>query len=234
VSGAGRNIGRATAVALAREGANLLLCTSKSIELLEETANLASKHGVRVVTGLCDVSNEEQVGAFVKMGMSEFGRIDILINNATWRTMKHILETPPEEAERYVAINVTGPFLMCKAVVPRMIDRRWGRIINYTGIGAFRSARYAIVAMGRMAEVGFTRALAREVGPHGITVNAVGPGNIQAVHDPHEPPRPVVASPIPRPGTQDEHCALLTFLCSDGAAYITGQTILINGGKYFL
>ena len=97
ITGATRNHGRASALAFAEEGANLLLCTRQSMDLLEETAQLASKSGVRVVTGRCDVSDESDVESFVKMGLAEFGRIDVLVNNAVWRVRESLLDLTKEK-----------------------------------------------------------------------------------------------------------------------------------------
>ena len=134
VTGATRNHGRASALAFAEEGANLLLCTRQSMDLLEETAQLASKSGVRVVTGQCDVTDEAQVESFVKMGLAEFGRIDVLVNNAAWRARGELLSISSEDWAAAMAVNLHAPFLVCKAVVPGMVEQRWGRIINYSGI----------------------------------------------------------------------------------------------------
>ena len=140
ITGATRNHGRASALAFAEEGANLLLCTRQSMELLDETAHLASRTGVRVVTGLCDVADEGQVNSFVRMGLTEFGRIDVLVNNAVWRVRGDILDITTEAWDAAMAVNVHAPFLVCQAVLPDMVERRWGRIINYSGIAPYRGA----------------------------------------------------------------------------------------------
>ena len=237
ITGATRNHGRASALAFAGEGANLLLCTRQSMDLLEETAALASESGVRVVTGQCDVSSESDVNSFVAMGLAEFGRIDALVNNAVWRVRESLLDLDREKWEGALAVNVDALFLTCKAVLPGMVENRWGRIINYSGIAPFRGA----VGQGtlKMAVEGFTRAVAKEYGKHNVTANCIGPGSIQVVRTPGQEASPHEATtrmdiPIPRQGFVEECSALAVFLASEQASYITGQAYLVNGGAHFL
>ena len=140
ITGATRNHGRASALAFAEEGANLLLCTRQSMDMLEETAHLASRSGVRVVTGRCDVADQEQVKAFVAMGLAELGRIDVLVNNAAGRARGALLDITTESWEAAMAVNLHAPFLTCQAVLPAMVKQKWGRIINYSGIAPFRGS----------------------------------------------------------------------------------------------
>lgn len=236
ITGATRNHGRASALAFAEEGVKLLLCTRQSMELLEETAHLAAQSGVQVVTGRCDVTDEEQVNAFVHQGLSAFGRIDVVVNNAGWRARGDLLRISTENWCATMGVNLHAPFLMCQAVLPSMVQHRWGRIINYSGIAAFRGSTGATA---KMAAAGLTRAIAREYGPYNITANLIGPGSIEVVRTPgQEIPggegAGIEAIPIPRQGRVDECTALVVFLASEQASYITGQTYLVNGGAYFL
>ena len=237
ITGATRNHGRASALAFAEEGANLLLCTRQSMDLLEETAGMAGQSGVRVVTGQCDVSSEADVEAFVNMGLSEFGRIDVLVNNAVWRVRESLMELDDEKWEAALAVNVDALFLTSRAVLPGMVKNQWGRIINYSGIAPFRG----VVGQGtlKMAVEGFTRALAKDYGKYNITANCVGPGSIQVVRTPGQESSPNERTtsldiPIPRQGTVEECSALAVFLASAQASYITGQAYLVNGGAHFL
>jgi 3-oxoacyl-[acyl-carrier protein] reductase len=236
ITGATRNHGRASALAFAEEGAKLLLCTRQSMELLEETAHLAAQSGVQVVTGRCDVTDEEQVHAFVHQGLSAFGRIDVVVNNAGWRARGELLRISTENWCATMGVNLHAPFLMCQAVLPSMVQHRWGRIINYSGIAAFRGSTGATA---KMAAAGLTRAIAREYGPYNITANLIGPGSIEVIRTPgQEIPggegAGIEAIPIPRQGRVDECTALVVFLASEQASYITGQTYLVNGGAYCL
>ncbi len=237
ITGATRNHGRASALGFAKEGANLLLCTRQSMDLLEETAAMAAESGVRVVTGQCDVSSEADVASFVEMGMAEFGRIDVLVNNAVWRVRESLMDLTADKWEGALAVNVDALFLTCRAVLPGMVENRWGRIINYSGIAPFRG----VSGQGtlKMAVEGFTRALANEYGKHNITANCVGPGSIQVVRTPGQESSPRERTmdmpiPIPRQGTVEECSALAVFLASEQASYITGQAYLVNGGAHFL
>jgi NAD(P)-dependent dehydrogenase (short-subunit alcohol dehydrogenase family) len=171
ITGATRNHGRANA--LAREGAHLLLCTRHSMNLLEETAELASKFAVRVLTERCDVTVEEQVNAFVQKGLPEFGRIDVVVNNAGWRARGALLDIPTDTWQASLATNLHAPFLMCKAVIPSMVAQSWGRIINYSGISNFRGSSGGTA---KKACEGFTRAIAAAYGKYNITANLIGPG----------------------------------------------------------
>lgn len=236
ITGATRNHGRASALAFAEEGAHLLLCTRQSMDLLEETAHLASSSGAKVVTGRCDVTDEDQVKAFVDMGLAEFGRIDVVVNNAAWRARGELLRISTENWLATMAVNLHAPFLMCQAVLPSMVQHRWGRIINYSGIANFRGATGATA---KMAIAGLTRAIAREYGRYNITANLIGPGSIAVTRTPgQEVPggegAGVESIPIPRQGRVDECAPLVVFLASEQASYITGQTYLANGGAYFL
>jgi NAD(P)-dependent dehydrogenase (short-subunit alcohol dehydrogenase family) len=236
ITGATRNHGRASALAFAQEGANLLICTRRSMDLLEETAQLASRSGVKVVTQQCDVTDEGQVAALVKRGLDEFGRVDVLVNNAGWRARGQLLDISNETWEATLSTNVHAPFLLCRGVIPSMVRHNWGRIINYSGIAAFHGSSGSTP---KMACLGFTRALAAAYGKHNITANLIGPGSIAVERTPGQeiPTGQGTATdgiPIPRQGFVEECTATVVFLASEPASYITGQTYLVNGGAHFL
>lgn len=237
ITGATRNHGRASALAFAQEGANLLLCTRQSMVLLEETAQLVSPTGVRVMAEQCDVTDEAQVNALVRKGAAEFGHIDVAVNNAGWRARGDLLSITTETWDAAMAVNVHAPFLVCKAVIPGMKQRRWGRIINYSGIAPFRGAS----GQGTLkrANEGLTRAIAREYGRYNITANCIGPGSIEVERtrgqeSGGESGQGMADVPVPRQGTVQECAAMVVFLASAQASYITGQTYLVNGGAHFL
>jgi len=240
ISGAGRNMGKVTALMMAEEGANLMLCTRRSKELLEETAHEAEALGAKVVTGLCDVANPDQVQELVGKGLEHFGHIDVLVNNAVFRSQHPFLETTSEEWHRNIAVNLDGPFNTCQAVLPGMVQRGWGRIVNYSGIAPYLGAG-AAKACVKLGIVGFTRGLAREYGQYNITANCIGPGSIDVIRDPDlgsigGPPtatRHPEMLPIPRQGTPEEIASLVVYLASEQASYITGQCYLVNGGAHF-
>lgn len=239
ITGATRNHGRASALAFAQEGANLLLCTRQSMDLLMETAQLVSDSypGIKVVTGQCDVTDEGQVNSFVQKSLGELGSIDVVVNNAAWRARGQLLDITNEAWQHAVEVNVHAPFLMSKAVVPSMVEHRWGRIINYSGIAPFRGASGQGTL--KLACEGLTRAIATEYGKYNITANCIGPGSIDVERTQGQENHPGSGGiqldiPIPRQGTVEECAALVVFLSSEIASYITGQTYLINGGAHFL
>ena len=235
ITGAGRNIGKATAEAFAAEGARLVLTTRRSDSLLQETAAACRSAGAEVVTALCDVGDEDQVRAAVAAAENTFGAVDILVNNATNRVAGPFLEQSNEDWRATAAANLDGPIFASRAVLPGMVERGWGRIVNYSGVSAYRGGT-ALKAAVKLGVVGLTRGLAREFGRHGVTVNAIAPASIEGERDPGTE-RDVDVSgidpklPIPRFGRPEEVAALVVYLCSEHAGYVTGQTFHINGGE---
>lgn len=234
VAGASRNMGRHAALALAAEGANLAICTSTRIKELNEVAAAARALGVRVVAEKCDVTDNAAVEAFVKKARGEFGGVDIAVNVAGFRAESPFLQGDFEEWSRNIAVNLTGPYHVCRHVLPLMMERRWGRIINFSGIAPYLgiSAAKATVKLGI---VGFTRGIAREFAEHGITANCVGAGTIgRGERDDSESVKDLRPSqPIRRKGRPEEVTSLVVHLASANAGFITGQCYLVNGGMYF-
>ncbi len=235
ITGAGRNIGRATAEAFAAEGARLVLTTRRSSGPLEDTADACRSAGAEVVTALCDVGDEDQVRDAVQTAERAFGGVDVLVNNATNRVQGPFLQMSNEDWRATAAANLDGPIFASRAVLPGMVERGWGRIVNYSGVSAYRGGG-AMKAAVKLGVVGLTRGLAREFGKHGVTVNAIAPASIEGERDPGTE-RDVDVSgidpklPIPRFGQPEEVAALVVYLCSKHAAYVTGQTFHINGGE---
>ena len=229
------NFGRATALAFAAEGANLVLATADSSEQMEQTANQASALGVRVVTGVCDIGDESQVQGLVAKGIGEFRHLDVLVINSLFP----LPDSPFDEIplglwKQKIHQEVTGPVFICKEVLPLMIERSWGRIINFAGLSGFQGSD-APSSTTELGIVGLTRGIAHEYGKHNITANCVCPGGIEAPQELGRlsfPPRE--GDPLPRWGTEGEVAFLAVFLASEDAGYVTGQCLLPNGGKYFL
>ncbi len=234
IAGASRNMGRHSALALAAEGVNLAICTSSRMKELNDVAAAARKLGVRVLAEQCDITDSASVEAFVKKARGEFGGVDIAVNVAGYRAESPFLEGDFEEWTRNIAVNLTGPYHVCRHVIPLMKERGWGRIINFSGIAPYLgvSAAKATVKLGI---VGFTRGIAREFAEFGITANCIGAGTIgRGERDESESDKEVRPfQPVRRKGRPGEVTALLVHLASENAGYITGQCYLINGGMYF-
>jgi NAD(P)-dependent dehydrogenase (short-subunit alcohol dehydrogenase family) len=239
ITGAGRNIGRRTAMQFAEHGVDLVLCTRQNADQLAEAADEARALGVKVVDALCDVSKPDEVAKLTDQARDAFGRVDILVNNATQRVHGKFFNLTPEQWSQVIGVNLSGPYYLCQALMPAMVENGWGRIINYSGNSAYRGGG-ASTATVKLGIVGFTRSLAKEFGKHNITANCIAPGSIETERTPGtERQSDRLGSvnddvPIPRFGTADEVASLVVYLASDRAAYITGQCVPINGGVHFL
>lgn len=237
ITGASRNMGRVAAVSFAREGANLVLCTSSKMEGLEETARLARAKGAEVLTQQCDVSDAAQVEALAVAARRKFGGVDVAVNNAVYRCEargKGFLDLPHEMWQRNIEVNLNGPYYICRSVIPDMKQKGWGRIINFSGIAPFLGSG-AAKAMAKIGIVGLTRGLASEFAPYGITANCIGPGTIATERESKLPDKELHAEqPVRRLGKPGEIAELAVYLASEQAAFITGQCYLVNGGLYYL
>jgi 3-oxoacyl-[acyl-carrier protein] reductase len=233
ITGASRNMGRLAALAFAREGANLAICTSAKMTQLKTVADEVRALGAKVVAERCDVADKVAVEAFAKAVRNELGSIHVVLNNAVYRGEGAFLEEDDETWQRNLAVNLTGPRNVCRAVLPSMIRQRWGRIINFSGIAPFLGAS-ATKAMAKLGIVGFTRGIAREFAEHEITANCIGPGTIDVERDAFQKSKPLRdAQPIRRLGKPQEVVSLMIYLASEDAGFITGQCYLVNGGMYF-
>ena len=201
----------------------------------ESVAAEARDLGAHAIATIADVADQGQVYRMVADAISEFGRVDILVNNAGMRQSKPFTEMTVDDWREVNAVNMDGPFFACQSVVPGMIERGWGRIINVSGLNAFKGrAEWAHVCAGKMGALGLTRALAAELAPHGIRVNHIVPGafDTSRVEGQTAPAAAGAVEGIPagRLGLPEEIGKTVAFLASDGADYITGQTIHVNGG----
>lgn len=238
VTGSGRNIGRATVLKLAAEGANVVVNARSNQAEADAVAQEARALGVKALPVLADVAQRDQVEHMVATAMAEFGAIDILINNAAIRPHKPFTELTVDDWETVRGVVLDGALYCTRAVINSMVENRYGRILFFTGEGAFTGgARRAHVSAAKMGLVGLARSLASEFAAHNIRVNVVSPGSIDTARANPEwyQGRAPTAEGIPlqRQGTIEEIAATCLFLVSDDSGFITGQTIHANGGVAF-
>ena len=231
ITGAAVGIGRATAILLAKEGAKLILL-DVNFEKLESVKEELSEYTDQVLVYHCDISDEERVNAVISEALTQFGRIDILVNNAAlWRCNADFIDTPPEEWRRFFDINVMGTVYVTKAVLPSMKEHHYGRVINVASVaGIYGNPKMVHYSATKGAVISFTKALAKEVVDSGILVNAVSPGSVSPAEDPDiDYFKASQLSYMGRTGTDRENAELICFLASDAASYIAGENIQIDG-----
>jgi NAD(P)-dependent dehydrogenase (short-subunit alcohol dehydrogenase family) len=242
VTGGGHGIGRAYCLALAREGARVVVSEIDG-KAAEATRELVWGEGVETLALQTDVADEASTLAMARATVERFGRIDVLVNNAAvFATIPIsralIEEISVAEWDRVMAVNLRGVFLACRAVLPAMKAAGAGRIINISSGTAFNGSATRIHYVASKAGVlGFTRTLAREVGPHGITVNAIAPGStLSEEHPTDETVRMRLASvqgrALARLELPDDLVGAVIFFASDESAFITGQTLVVDGGGF--
>jgi NAD(P)-dependent dehydrogenase (short-subunit alcohol dehydrogenase family) len=245
VTGGGRGIGREAALALASAGADVAVAARSADELADAVTAIRAA-GRRSEPIVCDVTERAQVEAMVAQVKTTLGEPSILVNNAGIAGSAKLTDTTDEMWDRMLRVNATGAFYCTRAVLPMMLQAKWGRIVNVASIAAKRGAPYiAAYAASKHALLGLTRAVAAEVATRGITVNAVCPGyvdtgmtdastaNISArTGRSEQDARKILEgfSPQGRLMTIGEVAALITFLCSQTARGITGQGIVLDGG----
>jgi NAD(P)-dependent dehydrogenase (short-subunit alcohol dehydrogenase family) len=236
VTGASKGLGKAMALALAQAGAKLAL-VSRDERLLSETAAAIREVGSEAEVFPADVADEAQVLALEKAVAARFGRVHILVNNAGINLRKPITDFTLDEWSRIQTTNVTSAFLMCRSFVAQMKGQGYGRILNLTSMMSHISlpGRTAY-STSKAALLGFTKALALELAPEGITVNGISPGPCsteinQALMENAELTQFFISRiPVGRWGKPEEIGQLAVFLCSEGASFITGTDIIIDGG----
>lgn len=239
VTGSGRNIGRATVLKLAAEGANIVVNARSNQQEAEAVAREVRDLGVKAVPILADVGDKAQVESLASKALSEFGRVDILINNAAIRPHKPFLEVTDEDWERVRNVVLDGAFYLTRALVGEMVKNQYGRILFFCGDGSIsaRGRGRAHLSAAKMGLIGMARGLASEFAPHNIRVNVVSPGSIDTRRDNPEwyGNRPPNAEGIPlgRQGKVDEIAATYLFLVTEDGGFITGQTLHVNGGAHY-
>jgi NAD(P)-dependent dehydrogenase (short-subunit alcohol dehydrogenase family) len=235
VTGAGRGLGREYALHFAADGASVVVADVNA-DGAEAVAKEIVGAGGNALATTTDVSSVESTKAMAAAALDELGRIDILVNNAgIWGDYQRapLAEVSLDYWNLVLAVNLTGPLLCSQAVVPTMREQRWGRIINISSMGAHMpSGVYGVSKLGLNQ---LTFAMATEIGGDGITVNGIGPGVIENEatlrQTPSAPLQGLIAkNAIKRSGTGDDLYGAIAYLCSDAAEWVSGQTILVNGG----
>jgi len=235
VTGAGRNIGRAIALALAAGGASVAVNTRASHDSAEAVVREIRDAGGRAGVWMADIADAAAVQSMVDGVVAAYGRIDILVLNASVRREVAFTEMTFEEWRSMMALSLDGSFHCIKACLPGMIARARGIIVTLAGDTALSGAVGKVhSSAAKSGLAGMTRALARELAPHGIRANCVSPGSIATSRPAYRAPRhdPKGRIPIGREGTPEEIAATVRFLCGPGAGFITGQTVHVNGGVF--
>jgi len=237
VTGGTRGIGRAIAAAFSSLGVDVAI-TGRDVARVAEAAQELSREAPRAVKGVAmDVADRDAVDSAVKALVQERGRIDILVNNAGIARDSLLMRMKPDDWESVIATNVNGLYYCSQAVLRPMIRQRGGRIINMSSVvGLTGNPGQANYAASKAAILGFTKALAREVASRQITVNAIAPGYIETdmTRNISEDARKALFDSIPmkRIGRPEDVAATALFLASEGAGYVTGQVLSVNGGLY--
>ncbi len=233
VTGSVRRIGKAIAVALAKDGATIVVHALRSKDEAEATAAEIRAAGGKALVHLADVADEAAVAAMVTRVIGETGRIDILINNAAIRGEAHFTDMSLAQWQNVTRTILDGAFLCSRAVLPNMQKRKYGRIINIGGISAhLGTAGRAHVVTAKTGLVGLTRALASEFAADGITVNCIVPGRIGGERS-HTSGKGIAGMPpVGREGLPEDVADIVHNLCRPQASYMTGQTIHVSGGMF--
>lgn len=243
VAGAGRNNGRAIALAFAREGADLVLVAREKQSSLDEVAHECGKLGAKVLPALADVSEPAQVDRLARQALDHYGRVDVLMSCAGRRAHQDFWEITPEEWHRTFAVNLHSLFYLARAVVPSMMRQKRGSIIALGGLAALTAQpQRAHVVASKTGLLGLIRALALELGPYNIRANLIALGMIENVRaNPEWYPEhrgggygaeEVAGIALKRVGKPQEVANVAVFLASDQSSFVTGDRIVCAGGKY--
>ena len=234
ITGSSRGIGKAAALALAAQGGKIVVNYARSSGAADEVVAAIVEKGGEAIALQADVSQSDQVDAMVKATMEKFGRIDVLVNTAGITRDTLLLRMKPEDWQAVIDLNLTGVFLCTRAVSKIMLKQRSGRIINISSVaGLMGNPGQANYSAAKAGVIGFTKTIAKELAPRGVTANAVAPGFIATdmTEDLKNTEEILKFIPLGRYGQVDEVAGLIRFLAADpAAAYITGQVMNVDGG----
>ena len=235
ITGSGKNIGRAIALELARNGQNVVVNGSSDRDACEAVAREAEALGVKALVAMGDVGTADGCRTIAQAAFDAFGQVDVLVNNAAIRPMTPFLEMSEEEWERVIAVDFSGAYWLTRQCLPKMVEQGWGRIVNFAGMNAIQGYNGRChVSVAKHAAWGMTKSLAKEFGPKGVSTNIVSPGPIAGDHADPEMAAHIEAQkakiPLGRLGLPEEIAAAVSLLASDAGAFINGQLIQVNGG----
>ncbi len=235
ITGSGRNIGRGCALELARAGFNIVVNGSSNRDACERVAEEVRGIGPKAAVAMGNVGDRAAVNEIIDQALGAFGTVDVVINNAAIRPAIPFLESTDEDLDRVMNVNASAAVWLARAFLPGMIDKGWGRIINFSGMNAQRgTGGRPHVTMSKHAAWGLTKALAREFGPNGVTANIISPGTFPDedadVASSERFQNLLKQTPVGRLGTAEDIAALVGLLCSDRGGFINGQLLQVNGG----
>ena len=236
VTGATGGIGSAIAENFAKNGYNVALHTfSKPDKAKKKAEELSAEYGIKAFSVRADISKQNEVKAMFETLEKNFGKIDILVNNAGISLVSMLCDTTEEDYDRVMNINLKGAFLCTKEAIKNMVHNKWGRVINISSVwGNVGASCEVVYSASKAGLVGFTKAMARELAPSGVTVNAVSPGLIDTEMNAHLSQADIKdlceEIPVGRMGKSEEVANAVLFLADDGASYITAQIITVDGG----
>ena len=234
VTGGGRNIGRAIVLELAAGGADVAIVVRTNRAEAEHVADEVRALGRAALVSIADVRDETAIGRVASEARRTLGPVTVLVNAAATRDEAGFLHLSLAEWREVVGIILDGAFVCSREVLPDMLEAGWGRIVNIAGLTAHTGAtQRAHVVAGKAGLIGLTKALALEYAPHNITVNAVSPGMIETTRVGAEPRHHSERRvPVGRMGRPEDVAAMVRYLVSEPASYVTGQTLGVNGGLY--
>lgn len=235
VTGGSRGIGRAVAVRLAADGFDVAFCSRTESDAADQTRKLIEEHGVRSFHAVCDVADHEAVRGFVKAAEDALGPAYAVVSSAGVLRDRPLALMSPADWNTVIDTNLTGVYNTCKAAVRGLMSRRAGVVVNLSSVsGVYGNVGQANYSASKAGIIGFSKALAKEVAPYGVRVNTVAPGFIDTdmVAGMADTARQAALAKVPlgRFGTPESVAALVGFLVSDQADYITGQVVQIDGG----
>ncbi len=235
VTGSGRNIGRAVALALAADGCNVVVNGSNDRAACEAVATEVRKFGVEPLVAMGDVGIANVAKGIAEAAIGRFGTVDILVNNAAIRPSSGFLDMKEDEWQRVLAVDLQAAFWLGRACLPGMLEKGWGRIVNFAGMNAIHGySGRAHVSVAKHGAWGLTKSLAKEFGPQGITTNIVSPGPIRSERADSRMAAHIEGMksrvPVGRLGEAEEVAAIIALLASDAGAFVNGQLLQVNGG----